>query len=451
MRKQQNHNPNVDTIAKSSNSVVAGMDEDLNLSGNRYTIIVLVFFPFYILFNPVATVLARKLGPRPFLTGITLAFGLVVIGFGLVDDWEILMGLRMLLGIFESCFFPSALFLVSMWYLRREVAKRNAFFYLIGNSVGGFGGLLAFGLQQMAGVQGHEGWQWIFIWEGIITIIIAIIGFIFLVDFPEDAHKSKFFLKEDEIQIMIDRVDRDRGDAHVTEFNIWSYIAEGKDWKAWCFAINFGLSGTKRFDRTSAVIAANRRAGLVTYSISYFLPIILRDTLGFSVALAQCLTAPVSKLLFLYQALTDKEAVLLLQLSSRVYRVLDQRPLQQTRPYHRLQLHSGDHRYCGSGICQSAIRALLRRLLDHRREQFECTGVHDISSKQHRWTVEASIHVGVYGSHGRYVVFRPQFASLEANFHRCWRHHRWDCVSVARLARVYSRINHGTQISCNPT
>jgi MFS family permease len=275
------------------------MDEDLNLSGNRYTIMVLVFFPFYILFNPVATVLARKLGPRPFLTGITLAFGLVVIGFGLVDDWEVLMGLRMLLGVFESCFFPSALFLVSMWYLRREVAKRNAFFYLIGNSVGGFGGLLAFGLQQMAGVQGHAGWQWIFLWEGIITIIIAIIGFIFLVDFPEDAHKSKFFLKDDEIKIMIDRVDRDRGDAHITKFNIRSYLAEGKDWKVWCFAINFGLSGTKQTECLAIIMSADSFTGLVTYSISYFLPIILRDTLGFSVALAQCLTAPVSKL-FLY-------------------------------------------------------------------------------------------------------------------------------------------------------
>ena len=265
-----------------SYSVVAGMDEDLDLVGNRYTIIVLVFFPFYILFNVVATVLARKLGPRPFLAGITLAFGLVVIGFGLAKDWTTLIGLRILLGVFESCFFPSALFLVSMWYIRREVAKRNAFFYLIGNSIGGFGGLLAFGLQQMDGVQGHPGWSWIFIWEGIITIIIAIIGYIFLVDFPEDAHKSKFFLNDDELRIMIDRVDQDRGDAHVTPFDIWSYLAQGKDWKVWCFAANFGLSG------------------LVTYSISYFLPIILRDTLGFSVTLSQCLTAPVSNLQLLF-------------------------------------------------------------------------------------------------------------------------------------------------------
>jgi MFS family permease len=130
------------------NAVVAGMGEDLELIGNRYSIIVLVFFPTYIIFNFVATVLARKLGPRPFLSGITLSFGLVVVGFGLVDDWKDQIGLRVALGALESCFFPSALFLVSMWYVRREQAKRNAFFYLVGNSVGGFGGVLAYGLMR---------------------------------------------------------------------------------------------------------------------------------------------------------------------------------------------------------------------------------------------------------------------------------------------------------------
>ena len=107
-----------------------------------------------------------------------------------------------------------------------------------------------------------------------MTIIIAVIGYIFLVDFPEEAHKSLLFLKDDEIQLMIDRVDRDRGDAHITPFHFWNYLAQGKDWKIWFFAANFGF------------------AGLVTYSVSYFLPIILRETLGFSVVKAQCLTAP---------------------------------------------------------------------------------------------------------------------------------------------------------------
>jgi hypothetical protein len=227
-----------------------------------------------------------------------------------------------------------------MWYVRREVAKRNAFFYLVGNSVGGFGGVLAYGLMQMDGIAGHAGWRWIFIWEGIITAIIAITGFIFLVDFPEDAHKTKFFLHDEEIKIMVDRVDRDRGDAHVTEFNIWSYLAEAKDWKCWCFATNFGL------------------AGLVTYSASYFLPIILRESLGFDVAKAQCLTAPVSVVDSKQVVVTDNELVLCAIFPLGLYGVLRLRSVEHSRPYHRIQCLGHDCWDCGFGLRCTAIRSL---------------------------------------------------------------------------------------------
>ena len=151
-----------------------------------------------------------------------------------------------------------------------------AFFYAVGNSLGGFGGILAYGLQQMNGVSGKAGWRWIFIWEGIITIIISIVGYIFLVDFPEDASKNWKFLSPDELDVVIDRVDRDRADAHLEPFSFGHYLKQGLDWKVWFFAINFGMSA------------------VVTYSVIYFLPILLREDLGMSLAESLCLTAPVS-------------------------------------------------------------------------------------------------------------------------------------------------------------
>lgn len=75
---------------------------------------------------------------------------------------------------------------------------------------------------------------------------------------------------------MIDRVEKDRGDAHVTPFKLGQYLKQAKDWKIWFFASNFGLSA------------------VVTYSVAYFLPIILKEDLGFSLVLSQCLSAPVS-------------------------------------------------------------------------------------------------------------------------------------------------------------
>lgn len=63
------------------------MGVDLVLVGFRYSIIVLVFFITYVLLQPVATVVLRKVGPRIFLPAITILWGMVMICFGFVKNW----------------------------------------------------------------------------------------------------------------------------------------------------------------------------------------------------------------------------------------------------------------------------------------------------------------------------------------------------------------------------
>ena len=87
-------------------AVVAGMGVDLVLIGERYSIIVLLFFITYVLLQPPATVVLRKLGPRLFLPAITFLWGFNMICFGFVKQWTDLLGLRLVLGIFEAGFFP---------------------------------------------------------------------------------------------------------------------------------------------------------------------------------------------------------------------------------------------------------------------------------------------------------------------------------------------------------
>jgi hypothetical protein len=87
-------------------AVVAGMGVDLKLIGERYSIIVLIFFISYVLLQPPATVVLRKLGPRVFLPTITILWGATMICFGFVTSWHQLIPLRIVLGIFEAGFFP---------------------------------------------------------------------------------------------------------------------------------------------------------------------------------------------------------------------------------------------------------------------------------------------------------------------------------------------------------
>ena len=87
-------------------AVVAGMGVDLKLIGDRYSVIVLIFFISYVLLQPPATVVLRKLGPRTFLPSITILWGITMICFGFVKQWYELIPLRIILGIFEAGFFP---------------------------------------------------------------------------------------------------------------------------------------------------------------------------------------------------------------------------------------------------------------------------------------------------------------------------------------------------------
>ncbi|KAG8629741.1 hypothetical protein KVT40_001360 [Elsinoe batatas] len=256
---------------------LAGMNIELRMNAvnNGYSITTLVFFVSYIIFQPPATVLTRKIGPRIFLSALAFGWGVVMIGMGLVNTWPELAGLRVILGVFEAGYFPGAVYLLSTWYTRYEMGKRYAVFYIIGCVASAFAGILAFGLMQMDGIAGKTGWRWIFIIEGILTCLIGIGAYIFLVSFPDDgAEKAWGFLKKAEIDWIIRKVDADRGDVALEPFTLGRFLRGGADWKIWVFALMFCFSTT------------------VSYALAYFLPIILRAGMGFSVGEAQCLVAP---------------------------------------------------------------------------------------------------------------------------------------------------------------
>jgi MFS family permease len=84
-------------------------------------------------------------------------------GFGFVKKWGQMLGLRVILGVLEAGFFPGFAYLLSTWYTRYELQKRNAVFYLIGSMASAMSGILAYGIMQMNGLAGLAGWRWIFI------------------------------------------------------------------------------------------------------------------------------------------------------------------------------------------------------------------------------------------------------------------------------------------------
>jgi MFS family permease len=124
---------------------------------SRYSVVTLVFFTTYIVFQPPATVIVRYLGPRSFLSFIVVAWGAVMIGMGFAHTFEALAALRVVLGVLEAGFFPSCVYLLSTWYSRYDIGKRYSVFYILGSLASACAGILAYGLMQLKGRQGLNG------------------------------------------------------------------------------------------------------------------------------------------------------------------------------------------------------------------------------------------------------------------------------------------------------
>ncbi|KAK0649424.1 major facilitator superfamily domain-containing protein [Cercophora newfieldiana] len=267
---------------------IAGMQQELKLVGNQYNIISLVFFVTYIVFQPPSTVIVRKIGPRIHLAAITILWGGCMIGMGFSGNWRVMAGLRVVLGVLEAGFFPSCVYLLSTWYTRYDVGVRNSMFYLVGCVAAAFAGILAYGIMHMKGLAGLNGWRWIFVIEGLITIVIGIAGYWLLVDFPDSKRDTWKFLGQRERDWICARVHQDRGDVQVPPFSLKEYFRVGKDWKVWAYALLF-------FNTTTT-----------TYALAYFLPIILNVNMKFDVATSQCLIAPPYALAGIVMYVTSK-------------------------------------------------------------------------------------------------------------------------------------------------
>ncbi|BCS20180.1 putative MFS transporter [Aspergillus puulaauensis] len=193
-----------------SNAAVLGMTTDLDIAeGTKYNTALTIFFVPYVIFEIPSNILLKKLRPHVWLSLCMFLFGVVTICQGLVTNWGGLMTTRWFLGMFETGMFPGCFYLLGMWYKRSEAQKRFSFFFSSTTLAGAFGGVLAAGLGKMHGVRDLAGWRWVFIIEGLLTSVVAIVLFFFLPDFPEEVK----WLTEEERDFLRAKLAKDSGKA----------------------------------------------------------------------------------------------------------------------------------------------------------------------------------------------------------------------------------------------
>ena len=164
---------------------------------------------------------------------------------------------------------PGVVYLTCCWYTRYEIQFKIAVYMASALVMSSFSGILSYGIGTMRGTAGYSGWRWIFIIEGAITVVLGLLGFVLIVNFPDKAK----FITEEERSIVMGRLNADRGDAEDDHITLRKIVHHMKDWKMWYL---------------SWVYVCNT---LPCYGMSYFISVILRG-FGYSVGTSQLLTAP---------------------------------------------------------------------------------------------------------------------------------------------------------------
>jgi MFS family permease len=224
------------------------MASDLKFSDAVYGVGAGIFFIGYFIFEVPSNVILEKVGARVWIARIMITWGLISAAFMFTGDihWGPLAAafqvsdaqfsfyfLRFMLGVAEAGFFPGVILYLTYWFPGTRRAKMVALFMtaigvsqLIGSPVS------AAIMQFLDGAYGWRGWQWLFLIEGIPSVIIGILVLLILPDGPRKAT----WLTPQERDLLIARIDHDN--ASKGELGAQHRLTDAfKDARVWALAV----------------------------------------------------------------------------------------------------------------------------------------------------------------------------------------------------------------------
>lgn len=262
----------IDRTAVSS-ARLKGIEADLHLTDIQYETVLAVLYASYVPAQiPSNMILNRISRPSYYIPFCVCIWGMMSALTGEAKSYAGLLAARIFVGLPEAAFYPGAIYLLSRWYTRRELAFRSAILYgglLISNA---FGSLMAAGiLSNMEGKMGIRAWRWLFYIEGAITVCIGLFAIWALPDYP---HNTRWLSKAErrlaQVRLAEDAGEADEDSVHDTAFT--------------------GLKQALR-DPKVYILAVMTCAQLLGLSFVNFFPT-LTATLGFNTTISLVLAAP---------------------------------------------------------------------------------------------------------------------------------------------------------------
>jgi MFS family permease len=163
------------------------LEADIGISAAAYGLGAGLFFLSYALLEVPSNLVLYRIGPRVWITRIALTWGAISASMMFVQNEASFYVLRLLLGAAEAGLFPALMYMVTLWFSQRHRVTMVGLIYtapciaiLVGSPMGG-------ALMELEGAGGLHGWQWMFLIEGLFTILVGGVVWLFLPERPSDA------------------------------------------------------------------------------------------------------------------------------------------------------------------------------------------------------------------------------------------------------------------------
>jgi D-galactonate transporter len=183
------------------------MAQDLSFSEAVFGFGAGIFYVGYLLFEVPSNLLLEKIGARKTMARITILWGLTTVATMFVTSATSFYILRFLLGAFEAGLYPGVILYLTYWFPARRRAQMLGLFMTsvpIGGILGG--PVAGWIMGTMGGTAGYANWQWLFILEGLPSIILGLVTLAVLDDKPDQAR----WLTEGEKRLVQADLEQDR-------------------------------------------------------------------------------------------------------------------------------------------------------------------------------------------------------------------------------------------------
>ncbi|MDT0169080.1 MFS transporter [Pseudarthrobacter sp. BRE9] len=199
------------------------LQADVGIGAAAYGFGAGLFFIAYAIFELPSNVMMEKYGAKVWLTRIMVSWGIVSFLMAFVQNEAMFYVLRFLLGAAEAGFFPAVIFYFARWVPAGQRGKATAVFIAGSSVAAAISGPIAGMLLSLNGALGMHGWQWLFGFEGILSVLVGITVF-FLLDAKIADARWLSAAEKDALSHAIDAEDAEHTKTDSGKVNRWKML-----------------------------------------------------------------------------------------------------------------------------------------------------------------------------------------------------------------------------------